>query len=449
MLRAILDALYTRQDTLILMPAGSAKTTWGNTIFLSWLISMFKDVRIGLFSQTAPFADAFSRAIMITFESNEAHRDLFGHLVGNRWTAGEWLRKDSKWASSKDLTIFAGGTGGQVASKRFDLLLCDDILGKDNTATIDQIEKTKSWFDNPLSARVVAQGVTIVFGTRWADGDLYETLMTPVAEGGYGFNTIVMQALIEDEGPDVSEFDESGHPILVRRDGFVSYWEEMWPVEKLLASRRRNPAMFDCVMQNDIGGLLSGDLFQRSWYLGHYYGTPTGDPYLELPSDRAYTIRMGQDLASSTRERADYTARVTSAEDREGNFFVMREHRDKIGVGHADFIAEGYAETPSIGAVVVESVQFQSIIVQEVMRDYPRIPVVGFATDTDKRTRASAVAEKYRAGKVWHHASLRDGLLEREELAFPKGHDDLVDAVGFSMQLGGPSEFFFGKLRVR
>jgi len=452
MCRAILSAIYTKTNTLILMPAGSAKTTWGNTIFLSWLIALFKDVRVGLFSQTAPFADAFSRAIMATYESNDHFRELFGNLIGSRWTAGEWLRRDSKWSASKDLTIFAGGTGGQVASKRFDVLLCDDLLGKDNTDTLDQREKVRSWFDNPLSRRVVAQGVTIVFGTRWADGDLYEILMTPIGqltdngEPGYGFKTIVMKALIEDEGPDVSEYDDEGRPVLVRRDGFISYWEELWPVEFLLSERAKNPSLFDLSMQNDTTGVISGDLFQRHWY--QYYGTPHGDPRGELPDGRSYTTRLGIDLASSVKERADFTAAITTAEDRDGNFFVMREHRDKIGAGHSDYIAMRYSETPGIGSVPIESVQFQSTIVAEMMDQYPRIPVVKYQTDSDKRTRASAVAEKYRGHKVWHHASLKNGLLEREQMGFPKGHDDLVDAEGFSMQLGGGS-FFFGKLRNR
>jgi predicted phage terminase large subunit-like protein len=451
MCRTILEALYTKQDTLILMPAGSAKTTWGNTVFLSWVISMFKDVRVGLFSQTAPFADAFSRAIMNTFEENEAHRELFGNLVGTRWTAGEWLRRDSRWSNSKDLTLFAGGTGGQVASKRFDLLLCDDILGLDNTSTLDQREKVKQWFDNPLLRRVVAQGVTIIFGTRWAAGDLYEILMTPVGqvtddgEPGYGFRTVIMQALIEDEGPDIADYDDDGRARLVRLNGFRSYWEDFWPVRKLLADRARNPAQFDLSMQNDVSGVISGELWQRHWY--QYYGTPDGNPYEELPPGRAWTVRMGQDLASSTRERADFTARVTSAEDRDGNFFVMREHRDKIAANHAEYIVAGYEEFP-VNAVIVESVQFQSTIIAEIMNDYPRVPIIAHKTDVDKRTRASAVAEKYRMHKVWHHASLRNGLLEREQMGFPKGHDDLVDAEGFSMQLGGGS-FFFGKVRAR
>ena len=53
------------------------------------------------------------------------------------------------------------------------------------------------------------------------------------------------------------------------------------------------------------------------------------DHFDVLPPGR-YTFRMGVDLASSIRERADYTARVTSAESRDtGDFYVLSAYRDR------------------------------------------------------------------------------------------------------------------------
>jgi phage terminase large subunit-like protein len=434
MLSLILDAIYSKEDTLILLPAGAAKTTWGNTIFLSWLIAMFKDIRVGLFSQTSTFSENFSRAIMSTLENNEHFRELFGDITnGGKWTNAEWLRKGSVVAQSKDLTVFAGGTGGQVASKRFDLLLLDDILGEENTSTIDQKEKVQIWFDKSLYPRLVSSGVCIAFGTRWAPDDLYQTLMTPVEDGGYGFKTIVRQALIMPNDEDESTWS--------------SYWPDVWPVKELIKRRNRNRAMFDCTYQNDVGGLLSGDMWKKGYF--QYYGTPTGDPDAELPS-AARTKRMGVDLASSIRERADYTARVTSAEDGEGNFYVMRTKRDKIAAGHPEFVVAGYEETPGISLVKIENNQFQSTLVATIVRDYPQMPVSSIRADTDKVVRARAVLEKYQQLKVYHHASLKDGDMEREQLGFSiKGstHDDLIDAEGYSFDMGGGS-FFFGKVKM-
>lgn len=441
MMSVMLDALYRREDTVILMPAGSAKTTWGNTIFGSWAVSMFPDIRMGLFSQTDEFAKAFSGAIMTTLEQNTVQQELFGDIShGTKWTTKEWHRKGSIWSASKDRTCFAGGTGGQVASKRFDLLIGDDILGEDNTRTIDQRESAKLWWDKTLDPRVVANGVRIIFGTRWQEGDLYETLTTPIEDGGYGFRTHVIQALIED--PDGMEYPEEGPPEM-ERPKFRSYWEEVWPVAKLIQMRQRNPATFDCTYMQDVGGLLSGDVFQRRWFKRlAYEELPPGD----------YTVRMGVDLASSERERADFTACVITAENAEtGNYYVLDAFRAKMAAGHGEWI-NGHYENPPWGrpitTVLIENQQFQSTLVAEMQRDYPKMMIVGVRADTDKRTRAAVTAEKYRMGKVFHVKHLKDSEFERELLGFPKGHDDWVDSCGYSMGLGGGS-FFFGSIKVR
>ena len=441
MMTVMLEALYTRTDTIILMPAGSAKTTWGNTIFGSWASSMFKDIRMGLFSQTDEFAKAFSAAIMTTLEENEVQHELFGDIShGTKWTQKEWTRKGSIWSASKDRTVFAGGTGGQVASKRFDLLLCDDILGEDNTRTADQREMAKLWWDKTLDPRVVADGVRIVFGTRWQEGDLYETLATPIEEGGYGFRTHIIKALIPD--PNGVEYPDDG-PEGTERPRFRSYWEAVWPVKKLIAMRQRNPATFDCTYQQDISGTLSGDTFQRAWFKHCLYS--------EMPPG-SYTVRMGVDLASSERERADYTAITITAEHADtGDYYVLDAFREKMVAGHGAWLAGHYDEPPfhrNIGAVLIENTQFQSTLVAEMKRTYPKMPILGVRADADKRTRAALTADKYRQGKVFHVKHLKDSEFERELLGFPKGHDDWVDAAGYSMGLGGGS-FFFGAMKRR
>jgi predicted phage terminase large subunit-like protein len=156
---------------------------------------------------------------------------------------------------------------------------------------------------------------------------------------------------------------------------------------------------------------------------------------------------MGVDLASSERERADFTARVTTAEDEEGNFYVLSVYRDKREAHHAEFVLDGWMAYSHMALVIVESQQFQSTLIQEVMADYPRIPIEGKKADVDKVTRARSVAAKYEAHKVWHHSSLKDSAFEAELLSFPKGHDDMVDAMGYSFDLGS-SGFFYGSVRA-
>lgn len=421
MVNSINDAIETRTNSVILEPRGAAKTTWGNTINLTKLIADNPDIRIGLISNTAKQANDFSRAIRWTLESNPKMHEVYGNLVSSsKWTDVEWLRRDSRWHGSKDVTLYAAGAGGAIISKRFDLILCDDILDEENCANIEQREKIETWFFKTLLPCLVPDGVVVVLGTRWSEEDLYERLTTAVDLGGKGWRLLTRRALIEHDDGELE-----------------SYWEDHWPVPVLLQKKvELGSALFACAYQNDISGLMAGNVFRKDHF--QYFD--------ELPTDRSYTIRMGVDLASSEKERADYTARVTTAEDPDGNFFVLSVVRDKRETHHAEFIADGWMAYPAMGLVICENQQFQSTLIQEVMRDYPRIPIEGKRSDTDKVTRARAVAPKYEGRKIWHRSNLRDSDFERELLSFPKGHDDMVDALGFSMDLGG-TDFYFGALR--
>ena len=195
-------------------------------------------------------------------------------------------------------------------------------------------------------------------------------------------------------------------------------------------------ALFSCAYQNDVTGLMEGNVFLKANF--QYYD--------KLDPEKHYTVRMGIDLASSTRETADFTARVTTTEDEEGNFYVNSVYRDRRETRHAEFVNDGYMAAPNVSIVIVENNQFQSTLIQEILRDYPRIPIEGKKSDVDKKTRARAIAAKYEGNKVWHHRSLKGGEFEEELLAFDRGHDDMVDALGFSMDLGG-DQFYFTAVR--
>ena len=428
MVTETLTAIYARDNELYLLPRGGAKTTWDNTILGCWLVGKFPDIRIGMVSNTDTQAKDFSRAVKYTVGSNPLHRAVFPESMpsAEKWTDKEWLCAGSRWLGSKDVTMFAVGVGGAIISKRFDILLMDDILDEENTQTIDQQEAVEIWFKKTLKPCMAPDGVVVAIGTRWGEGDLYEKFMESTADGGFGWRFQIVSALTTDENGSLQ-----------------SYWPEYWPVERLLKEREEmGSPLFSCSYQNDITGLLAGNIFHGPF-----------DHFDVLPEGHAYTLRMGVDLASSIRERADFTARVTTAEDtcqgscpNKGMFFVLSAYRDRRESHHAEFIHDGWLAYPAIGLVVVENNQFQSTLVQEVMETYPRIPIEGKKADIDKVTRARAVAAKYEAHKVFHHQSLRGSAFETELLSFPKGHDDFVDAEGYSMDLGGDG-FFFGSLK--
>jgi predicted phage terminase large subunit-like protein len=424
MVEVMLDAVSKAgtpqsENTVIEEPRGHAKTTWGNTIFLCWLISQFPHLRIGLLSKKDELAYDFSKAIRWTFENNPRHIEIFGNNVSAaKWTDKEWYHKDSPWQGQKDMTMFAAGTGSAIVSKRFDLILADDIIDDENSKSPESRAAVEQWFQKTVRPCLTPNGVIIMLGTRWAVEDLYETLTTPKeGQAKAGFRLALRQAINIDE-------------VTGER---TALWPEVWPVERLDQElEAMGTAFFSCAYQNDVSGLAKGNIFLKQNF----------QHFDRLDPGKSYTIRMGIDLASSGRQSADFTARTVTAEDGEGNFYVLSVYRDRRETGHAEFVNDGFMAYPNMALVICENNQFQSTLVQGVMRDYPRIPIEGKKSDVDKVTRARAVAAKYEAHRVWHHRSLKDSEFELELLQFPKGHDDMVDSLGFSMDLGGDTFTF-------
>lgn len=343
-------------------------------------------------------------------------------------TLGLPVARSTKWAVSRNRTFIEGGhlwskVRGieEVEDQEFVPIQtadhtyltafgrshnCDDILDFDNTYTVDRREKTEDWFWRTMKPAQAAEGVSIiVVGTRWTEGDLYERLI----ETNKWPSLVIPAISQDDEGND------------------RSYWPEVWPLERLYAERDDiGWDNFNCAYQNDLSGNAEGVIFRREWF----------DYFDELPRDRRFLYTMGVDLASSERERADYTVRAVVAEDENHEHWVLGVYRTKIESGHKQFVKDGAAAFPQISKIIIETNQHQSTLVQDLLNE-TTLPVVGRKTDVDKRTRARAVAARYEAHRVHHHRSLKGSDYEAELTNFPKGHDDQIDAVGLAMDIRG------------
>jgi len=435
---AILDAVGKAgtddaENIVIEEPRGSAKTTWGDTTTIGWLIAQFPHLRFGLMSKTSDHAKDFSRAIRWTIESNDRFRQVFPNVRPSptKWTDAQWLIEDSPWLGSNFANLFAQGAGGQIASKRFDVILCDDILDEENSKTPEQRLAIEEWFWKTLMPCLAPGGVVIVLGTRWAEDDIYQRLTDPVEKGGKGWPLLLRRAFYQLDDPEIPAYLLDPEYVERYGDGErVPLWGELWDLTALDKKKfDMGSAFFSCAYLNDIRGLMEGNIFLSRNF----------QHFIRLDPGRGYVVRMGIDLASSEKQTADYTARVTTAEDENGNFYVLAVYRDRRETGHAEFVNDGFMAFQNISIVLVEKNAFQSTLVQGVLEDFPRIPIEGKPTDSDKVTRARGVAAKYEGHKVFHHESLKGSDFEQELLAFKAGasHDDMVDALGFSMDLAG------------
>lgn len=145
---------------------------------------------------------------------------------------------------------------------------------------------------------------------------------------------------------------------------------------------------------------------------------------------------IGVDLASSTRQSADYTA-VCVVGTSEGRYIVEECHlirSEAVGIAH--LILETYRKWRERGPVMmaIESVQGQNLFYQIVRERLPS--VVAAVPKVGKELRFLPIQGLYKRGAVYHRPHLRDSEFEKQLLQFPHGkHDDAVDALVYALTI--------------
>lgn len=154
------------------------------------------------------------------------------------------------------------------------------------------------------------------------------------------------------------------------------------------------------------------------------------------------TLRMGVDLAISTKEGADYSAAVILGTDVQGNVYIVHAERIRASFHQVLEWIKALATRWKPSVIHVEQVQFQAAVITELVRT-TNLPVKGVRPDRDKVTRFLPLQARYEQGLVWHSPALT-AEFGAELLSFPIGeHDDMVDAAAYAF-MEAPARAFFG-----
>jgi predicted phage terminase large subunit-like protein len=427
----------------VLLPRGHAKTT--AAIHMVARLIGEREGRVKVLIATASEADALKRSTAIRgLVASPRFAQVFGWawdgVAGERWTEAAWTVRGAEAYVEKDATLRAGSLLGLKPGARADVLICDDLVGPDENANPRARAKALDRYLAVIDPMLTPDARVLFLGTRWHEDDLYRALL----DRGVPFFT--EQALSE-EG--------------------VALWPERWPAAKLAAKRdAMGSTLFNLQYQNDPSG-MGGNVFRREWYR---------DVDTLPPGSR----RAGMDLASSEKERSDYTAVVEWWEDAENNLYAIGAYQARLDEGHrlwltgvdddgeippgnernllsgprflwpcellppSAAIAGHHQKAPRpLTTLKIEAVTFQSTFVRELLAK-TRLPASAVHPDKDKVTRARTLAARMEAGKVFF---LRGApgieMLKAQMTAFPNGeHDDLVDAAVYGADLGG-SDFYF------
>lgn len=399
---------------MLLLPPGSAKSTYASVLFPAWWFSQHPASSVIATAHTAGLAHHFGRGVRRLVEEHSAR---LGYGL-QRGASAE------RFATSRGGQYYATGVKGAVTGRRADLLLVDDpVKSQAEADDAASRERLWRWFRSDLSTRLRPRGRIVVIMTRWHPDDLGGRLM----ESGE-WDVLRLPALAEVDDP------------LGRVEG-----APLWPEWEDLAALHRR--------RRTLGERAFAALFQQSpvrqqGLLFRVGQIGVVDP---APPMQGGQVVRAWDLAATADGTGDpdWTVGIKLLRCEDGGFVVLDVRRVRVC-------------SVEVAALIVATAQQDG---REVAVGLPQDPgqagkaQVGFLTQRlagfrvaatpevgAKASRAVPVASQVEAGLVrvvqagWTRVFL-------EELAdFPNGSkDDQVDALSraFSMLTTstGPARF--------
>lgn len=209
-------------NLMILMPPGSAKSTYTSKLFPPWFLGQRDNLAILACSHSAELANDFGRAGRNLVETNEK---ILGYS----------LTKDSRAADSWEISnggyYRAAGCGAGISGRRADLGLIDDFVGKEEDVNSKLFnDKIWNWYVNDFIPRLKPNAVRILICNHRSEDDLAGRLLANEASR---WRVIRLRMLIEDEEQSIQ--DPLGR----------SVGEWLWPeyfTREMVMERMSNPS---------------------------------------------------------------------------------------------------------------------------------------------------------------------------------------------------------------
>jgi predicted phage terminase large subunit-like protein len=403
--------LIAGENTEILAPRGSAKSTW-LSYFIAWVIGHNPGIQCIYLSYSEKIAISRSRIIRRIIES-PLYQEVFPDIAkSSRWTDTLWeIDKPRAKISSieSDYTFYAVGCLGSIVSRRSNLIVCDDLIKSSQSILNRDIrEQMVSNFYEAVLPTLIPGGRVIDIGTRFRRDDIHATEFT--TEKGWN---IVQQSAVN---------------LNLQTGEETSFWEERFGIDYLQDLREKDPVSFSFQYQNLVKE-TGTESISYDWIL-------RGD----IPDiDQFESMTLGIDLASSLKDRSDYTAFVLTG--RRNGFYYVIDNKFGKWVGNIDkfdIIKKMYKEWGEF-EVLVENVAYQSSFISDFesyieQEGITELRCSGVKLKGDKLQRLSGLKGLFQRGKiVFNKYRLMNRLIEEICNLGQATHDDGCDAFIYAM----------------
>lgn len=392
---------------MVLMPPGSAKSTYASTLFPAWYMARHPTHAVIAASHTAELAERFGRRVRnIVAEHSET---LGIALSPDNQAAG-------RWETTQQGEYFAAGILGPITGRRADLVIIDDPVKSRVEADSETVsERVWEWWKSDLSTRLKPGARVVLIMTRWSEHDLGGRLLDDMRAGGDEWEVLRL--------PMEAEFGDPlgrviGEPL----------WPE-WFTDGMRRTAKRDARTWSALYQQSPAP-ETGSYFLKDWL----------HPVASMPPRESMKIYGGSDYAV-TSDGGDYTVHAVVGVDSDGKLWLLDIWRGQAASdvwveAFCDLVKQwkpiGWAEEQGqiragIGPFLTKRQRERSAYVAR--HDFP--------TRGDKAVRAQSIRGRMAVDglRIPEGAEWRTDF-ENELMSFPVGkHDDQVDALGLVGQL--------------
>jgi hypothetical protein len=434
---------------------------------VAWRITRQPDVRILYISATSNLAEkqlGFIKQILLS----PIYRRYWPEMVNvnendrEKWTNSEIAvdHPTRKAEAIRDPTVFTGGLTTGLTGLHCDVAVLDDVVVPENAYTEEGREKVNRQY-SLLSSIEGSEMEEWVVGTRYHPKDLYAQMLDmqheEYTEEGEVENYVpvydLFERVVEDMGDGTGTFL---WPRQQRKDGKWFGFDA-----KILAKKRAkyiDKSQFRAQYYNDpnVGDGSAIDRCRFQYYDKKHLSNEGGSWFI---NGKKLNLYASVDFATSTGNRADYTAIVVIGIDRDRSIYVLDVDRfktDKISI-YYEHILQLYSKWGfrKLGAEVTA---FQKAIVNDLRDSYFRPNGLYISIEELKHTkqqgskeeRINALLEpRYDNLAMWHFKGGHCQTLEEELVLQHPPHDDCKDALAAAVSIAIPPMGIVGRDKTR
>ena len=405
----------TTENLFVVAFRNSGKSTIVSTAYPLWAILGNQQKKyVLIFSKTQGQAKQILKNIREEAENNHLlKQDLGPFQEEPEYGAnGEWssttLVFSNTGARIKVASVDESIRGVRHKQYRPDLIICDDVEDINSTKTRESREKTYRWLHGDVIPAGDKNTRLIVVGNLLHEDSLLMRLKDNI-ENGSSEGIYLQFPLIDDNGVSLWPAKYPNKESLTAQEKAVGSWID-WRREFLL----------DIVPDTD-------QVIWKNWI-----------KYYEQLPERGRTfagVRIGIDLALSTRDGADKTAMVSAVchyFDRELYFYILPNPINER-LTSPDTLAkckrlyEHYKQDEMHPKLIVEDVGYQKSVIQY-LSEAGIIAQPFKPGRSDKRERLALTANKIESGHILFPEHGCEELIQQLTQFGVEKHDDLADA---------------------